>query len=101
MRFITCHNQKVKTVDYSDEFKQKIKRAFPAFSQIHQLVEDGKGEIVGRYLNNSLPSSEAVELARLVINPEKTSEANALAVHIILKKSLYSDWLAIAAKDLK
>jgi len=88
-------------MNYPDEFKKKLKRAFPTFLQLHQLVDDGKGEIVGRYLSDNEPSREALELARLVVNPEKTSEANALAVQIILKKSLYGDWLEIEANESK
>lgn len=82
-------------MNYPPEFIEKAKQIWPNWTTLHELIEAGKGEIVGRILNENIPSGEALELAQLVINPEKTSEAYTEAVRIILKKTLWKEWLAL------
>lgn len=80
-------------MNYPAEFKEKAKRAFPNWTLLHELIEEGKGELVGRIFSENSPSGEALELAQLVVNPERQSEAYAYAVKIVLKRTLWREWL--------
>ena len=79
---------------YPQSFKDKCKRVFPDWYDLHKLVEDGHS-IVGRYLDDSSNSSIS---AKTVMAAKSLDELKDLARKEIEKAELYSEWWELCKK---
>lgn len=75
---------------YSPEFIENVKEAFPDWKEIQRHAENGT-EVLGRYLSDSAPSSDAAFLARFIVSGD-TENAMKRAKEMLLRQELCSEW---------
>ncbi|MCI8545162.1 MAG: hypothetical protein HFH09_02910 [Bacilli bacterium] len=86
---------------YSEDFKAKVKKTYPAWEEMHQLLDDGDLETVGKGLYDS---------SMKFFTPEEIVQAveslNFLSIYqkakdLIGKKALYQEWEEIKKTQKK
>jgi len=80
---------------YSQEFKDKCKRLFPDWDDLHSRVEQGQ-TIVGRYLDDASNSSIST---KTILGAKSLLELQGLAEMEKEKTELYSEWCELYRKE--
>ena len=82
-------------MNYPQSFKDKCKRTFPSWEELHSHAEQGH-EIVGRYLDDSNNGSISV---KIVLDARTLDELKELAKRETGKMELYSEWWELYRKE--
>lgn len=73
---------------YSEEFKTKVKKAYPNCEELHRKLDSGDA-FVGRYLDDSSPTALSLDTVLTETSLEELQQKARAAQE---KAELYSEW---------